>query len=73
MLSSININNATFIFILAKNLKEIVDSVQEELVKKLEQLNEEQKIAAQAMQSQKEMKENNENAEWIKKEYKLSS
>lgn len=63
MLSSININNATFIFILAKNLKEIVDSVQEELVKKLEQLNEEQKIAAQAMQSQKEMKENNENAE----------
>lgn len=67
MLSSININNATFIFILAKNLKEIVDSVQEELVKKLEQLNEEQKIAAQAMQSQKEMKENNENAEWIKK------
>ncbi|KOB73851.1 Uncharacterized protein OBRU01_09969 [Operophtera brumata] len=47
----------------AKNLKEIVDSVQEELLKKLEEINAEQKTAAQATQAQEEINEDSESSE----------
>lgn len=49
--------------ITARNLKEIVDSVQEDLVKKLEEIQAEQNAVAQAVKIQEAAEENNEKEE----------